>query len=117
MEDKHDNKIKGNCGEDAAAEFLAAHGFKIIARNYSCALGEIDIAALAGDVLHFMEVKMRTADFIPGRFAVNRRKQAHIKKAASNFMLQNKLNGKYFVSFDVIEITDGKIEFLQNCFY
>jgi putative endonuclease len=110
----------GRRGEDLAAEFLQRAKMRILERNWRPEKNvslELDIVAQEGDILHFVEVKSRTADFIPGRFAVNRQKQTHIKRTANNFMSQNKLTDKYFVSFDVVEITDGKIEFLQNCFY
>jgi putative endonuclease len=117
MENKKYNKIKGNYGEEKAAQFLLQHGYKIIARNYTCVFGEVDIIAEQNEVLHFVEVKTRTADYIRGRVAVNTAKQNHIRKTASNFLLQNGSADKYFVSFDIIEITDGEIELLQNCFY
>jgi putative endonuclease len=117
MADKHNNKIKGAYGEKLAAQYLTEAGFEILVCNYACPAGEIDIIAKDKATLHFIEVKTRTSDFIRGRFAVNQEKQNHIRKTASHFLTRGKLHDKYFCSFDVIEITDGEIEFLQNCFY
>jgi putative endonuclease len=114
---KHDNKLKGNYGEEKAVEFLCGRGFNIISRNFSCVFGEVDIIAVKGENLHFVEVKSRTGDFIRGRYAVNYAKQRHIKNTATQYLVQSGILNKYFISFDVIEITDGEIEFLQNCFY
>ena len=117
MQSKRDNKIKGNLGESKACEFLVGAGFEIMSRNFSCKLGEVDIVARKGSVIHFVEVKSRTDDFISGRYAVNIAKQRHIKNTANFFLARNGLMDKCFVSFDVVELTADKIEFLENCFY
>jgi putative endonuclease len=117
MENKRDNKIKGEFGENRAVEFLEKNGWTILVRNFKCSSGEIDIIALEAGVIHFVEVKSQTADNIRGRFAVNKPKQNHIRNTARHYLVQNGLTDKCFCSFDVIEITGDEIEFLQNCFY
>ena len=52
----------GRRGEDRAAEHLAAAGFRVVARNWRCPVGEIDIVAYDGPVLVVVEVKTRTSD-------------------------------------------------------
>ncbi|MBR4419202.1 MAG: YraN family protein [Clostridia bacterium] len=111
------NQEFGEYGEDIASRFCCKQNFKIIKRNYRCRFGEIDIIAQQGNTLHFIEVKNRSRDLIPGRYAVNANKQRHIRQSAQNYLLQNDLANECLVSFDVIEITDGQIEFLENCFY
>ena len=111
------NQEFGQYGEDLAARFCRQNQLKIIKRNFRCHGGEIDIIARRDDVLHFIEVKNRSSDLIPGRYSVDTKKQRHIRQAAQNYLLQNNLANQCLVSFDVIEITDGKIEFLENCFY
>lgn len=49
----------GALGEELACQFLRRRGFKIIERNYTCPLGEIDLIARDGEVLVFVEVKSR----------------------------------------------------------
>ena len=49
----------GRDGEDAAAEYLTRHGMQVVARNWRCRYGEIDIIAREGSVLVFCEVKTR----------------------------------------------------------
>lgn len=107
----------GQSGEDLASRFCRQHNLKIVKRNYRCHFGEIDIIAWQGEVLHFIEVKNRSSDLIPGRYAVNNNKQRHIRQSAQNYLQQNNLTDKCLVSFDVIEITDGCLEYLENCFY
>ena len=50
-------RIKGNIGENFAAEFLAKNGYKIIRRNYYCRGGEIDIICEDNSHIVFAEVK------------------------------------------------------------
>ena len=111
------NQVIGQIGEDKAAQFCRQQKLKIRKRNYRCRAGEIDMIAERDGVLHFIEVKNRSHDLIPGRCAVNITKQLHIRKAAEYYLMQQNLLNNCLVSFDVIEITDGKIEFLENCFY
>jgi len=56
------NKIIGSLGENMAADILEKQGYEVIARNYTCKLGEIDIIAIdtKDKVLSFIEVKTRT---------------------------------------------------------
>jgi putative endonuclease len=48
---------KGRAGEDAAADFLARNGMKIVERNFRCPSGEIDIIARDGKTIVFVEVR------------------------------------------------------------
>lgn len=52
-------KQLGAWGESVAAHQLEAHGYTIVARNWRCRYGEIDLVAQAGDELVFVEVKTR----------------------------------------------------------
>ena len=49
----------GTAGEKAAARFLKRSGFKVLARNYTCPLGELDIVAMDENAIVFVEVKTR----------------------------------------------------------
>ena len=51
---------RGAVAEALAAEFLQARGLKIVARNYRCRGGEIDLIASDGDTLIFVEVRLRS---------------------------------------------------------
>lgn len=52
-------KKLGHWGESVAAHHLEAKGYVIVARNWRCAAGEIDLVARAGQELVFVEVKTR----------------------------------------------------------
>lgn len=64
------NKCKiGALGEELAVEFLKGRGYCILARNYRCPYGEIDIIATKDRTVAFIEVKTRTSAIFgrPGR--------------------------------------------------
>jgi putative endonuclease len=54
-----DRQELGRDGEDTAVEYLVSRGMQVVARNWRCRYGEIDIIARDGAVLVFCEVKTR----------------------------------------------------------
>ena len=49
----------GEAGESLACRYLQAHGFAVVARNFRCRSGEVDVVARDGDTTVFVEVKER----------------------------------------------------------
>ena len=83
----------GRRGEQLAAQYLEANGYRLVLSNFKVTIGrnsrgaavtgEIDIVALDGDVLCFIEVKSRASDdFAPPSATVNLRKQRQIIRTA-----------------------------------
>lgn len=107
------NQQLGRLGEDAAAQFLGAKGYRILCRNFSCKAGEIDIVALKGASLHFIEVKTRQGDlFGTPAESVDQRKKGHIQAAARIYL---STRSKSFrqprqLQFDVVEIQINHLE-------
>ncbi len=108
----------GQQGEELAANFLKYHGFKILARNYRCPHGEIDIIAFDRDsashfgtnCIVFVEVKTRRSDaYTTPQSAVDEDKQRRIKKVAAYYLTQRRA-GEMSVRFDIIAIVIGKGE-------
>lgn len=99
------NKIElGQKGEIEAHKYLDRLGYFIVARNFKCTYGEIDIIAIDKNELVFVEVKTRCSKkYGEAREAVDRHKKKHIKKAATFYIYKNRLENR-FVRFDVIEI-------------
>lgn len=110
------NVSKGKSGEDMAVKYLKRHFYKILACNYRCKMGEIDIIAQKGSYIVFVEVKYRkdTEKGLPYE-AVNYRKQQHIKNTALFYLMENDL-GEPNCRFDVIDILDKKITHYENAF-
>lgn len=111
------NKSKiGKEQEEVALKFLKDKGYKILHKNYTCKIGEIDIIAEKKDTIIFIEVKYRKSDYfgLP-REAVNYYKQQKIRQVATFYLKWNKsLNTK--CQFDVVEILGDKITHIENCF-
>lgn len=60
-----DARLLGSWGEAQAAEYLRCRGFRILAMNFRCRLGELDIVAEDRRYLVFVEVKLRKTDILP----------------------------------------------------
>lgn len=98
----------GRAGEAAAEAALGEAGMRILARRFRNRVGEIDLVALDGAVVVFVEVKTRsgTARGRPGE-AVRARKRGRIAKVAQAFLSRNGLE-RAPCRFDVVEVVrDG----------
>jgi len=73
-------------GENHAARYLRNLGYKIIHRNFSCSVGELDIIAKEGKTLVFVEVKTRADDDPAPEVQVDAVKQHQITKAARFYL-------------------------------
>jgi putative endonuclease len=112
----------GNLAEDAAARYLRASGYKILERNFSTPLGEIDIVALDGDVVCFVEVRSRSsADFGGALAAFPGKKQRRVRRAAMAYMKAKRLENAA-VRFDcaAVEINkegEPRVELIKDAFW
>jgi putative endonuclease len=94
----------GSGGERAAADFLVGRGYHILERNFRCRGGEVDLIALDGGVLVFVEVKVRrTLSRGAPIEAVTALKQARVRRAAQEYLT---FCGRIFqrIRFDVISV-------------
>ncbi|MCD6138544.1 MAG: YraN family protein [Deltaproteobacteria bacterium] len=110
----------GVSGESFAVEVLKKNGYQILEQNYRTSLGEIDIIALEGDVLVFVEVKSRrTGQFGSPKLAVTAKKQRKISMVALEYLKQTRQNGKK-ARFDVVSIRfvpeQPDVEIIKNAF-
>jgi putative endonuclease len=110
----------GEAGEDLAAAALKKQGYKILERNYTCTLGEIDLIARQGKTLVFIEVKTRRSErFGAPQEAVSPAKQARLRRLAAYYLKQKRL-GEVAVRFDVVAITFAsdapRVEIIQEAF-
>ncbi len=110
----------GKTGENLSCVWLWLHGYKILSRNYHSRFGEIDIIAQKGTKISFVEVKARGQNPLSTpASAVNLYKQQKIIKTA-NLYLMRVGNPDADYSFDVIEVTRGrvlyKINLIKNAF-
>ena len=97
------NNIVGAWGEFLAAEYFKKRKYKIIAMNYRCKFGEIDLIVSNSQYLIFVEVKLRKSDKFAGASEfVDYHKQRKIRTTAELYLSQNSTNLQ--PRFDVIEI-------------
>ncbi|GAB6189863.1 YraN family protein [Marinitoga arctica] len=82
---------KGKIYEDIAVQFLKKNGFKILKRNFTTKIGEIDIIALDKQCLVFVEVKGGKDYLSNPAYRVNKRKLEKIGKVANIFIRYNKV--------------------------
>ena len=109
----------GRQAEDLAARFLEKKKFRIIARNYRCRGGGIDLVCRDGKVLVFVEVRLRQNVASGGAAAsVTPTKQRRIILAAQHFLIANALTDND-CRFDCVLLsgTSGnEIEWLRDAF-
>ncbi len=80
----------GRRGEDAAAQYLQGRGMTIVARNWRCTTGEIDIVAREGSVLVFCEVKTRRGlRYGPPLEAITPAKAARLRRLAGAWLAES----------------------------
>jgi putative endonuclease len=101
----------GAWGEDAAEKYLRRKGYTIMERNFRCRFGEIDIIALNGNELVFVEVKTRrNLNFGWPCESVTPEKIRHLKRAVACYA--STCPARYRgVRLDVVEIllSEGRI--------
>ncbi|HEU0195686.1 MAG TPA: YraN family protein [Nevskiaceae bacterium] len=107
MDTSRSSRAQGSAAEEHAAALVASSGARIVARNWSCRRGELDIVALDGTTLAFVEVRSRSSAAYGGAAAsVGTRKQQRLIAAARAFLSQHAEYRKLAARFDVIAI-DG----------
>jgi len=113
---------RGRRAEREAAFFLRRHGYRIIAQNVRTKLGEIDLVALRGDLVVFVEVKARSSDeFGMPIEGLLPKQQRRIRNAAELFLAKRgwvERDRRFdFIAVDLDEMGRVKrIEHIPNAF-
>lgn len=96
---------RGEHWERVAETLLRRHGLRMLARNYHCRGGEIDLVMQDGAVLVFVEVRYRRSDrFGSGADSVTATKQQRIVRAARHFLARHGGYDRLPCRFDVVSI-------------
>lgn len=114
------NQQTGFRGEEAAVGYLKKNGYKIVDRNAKVGYSELDIVAVKGETLVFVEVKSTVVKEDKIRFtrpadAVNKSKRTYLVRGAHRYCAENFAEfGNYFKRFDIIEVyfteKNGKVK-------
>jgi putative endonuclease len=95
----------GARGEDEAAEHYRQRGYRVLERNWSCRLGEIDLILTKGETLVFCEVKTRRGSSLGGPYeAVTWKKQRTLRRLAEAFLVASGARPAD-IRFDVASVT------------
>ena len=114
----------GAWGEDLAVEALTKKGYRILARNFRCRMGEVDVIAEKDRILAFVEVKLRkNSRYGTPREFVTPAKQRKLRLTASFWLAGHLSAAELQPRFDVIEIVapygpngESSLVHLENAF-
>jgi len=111
---------RGSLGEDAALLVYERRGFALVARNWRCSFGELDLIIVRRDLLVVCEVKTRSgAAFGGGYEAVTRAKRRKVRSLADAFLQGNAFEHAR-VRFDVASVWLGArgadVEIFEDAF-
>ena len=115
----------GRAGEDYTAGWLRRQGYRILARNWRCRQGEVDIIAQTGETVAFVEVKARRPGAMVSPLeAVDRRKQKKLLLTAKAWMLKTgcTLQPRMDVAAVTVEQVNGRelvsgFEYYRSAFW
>jgi putative endonuclease len=105
----------GADAEEIAADFLAAKGMHIVARNFRTRFGEIDLVARDGESLVFVEVRMRKNDYLGGAAdSVDVPKRARVVAAARAYLAL--VHPEPPCRFDVVTLDGDRPRWIRAAF-
>ncbi len=119
--DRRSKYLLGKQGEEMAAEYLTAKGFRVVKCNYRGTHGEIDVIAWERETLVFVEIKTsKSSRYGAPETWVTPRKQKRMARTALKFIHENHLEHSA-VRFDVVAIDLGSgkrdIRHIVNAFW
>lgn len=122
MTERNNPQQSGQAAEALARQFLEQRGLRLLAQNWRCRLGELDLVMLDADTVVFVEVRYRRHSAWGGAAeSVDARKREKLSRAAQHFLQQESRWAKYPCRFDVIAINadsqaPAQLDWIQNAF-
>jgi putative endonuclease len=109
---KENRKQIGDYGENLALEAYVKAGYELVAKQYRCAMGEIDLIVRNQDALVFVEVRTKTNQrYGSAEESITDKKKKTIRKVSQFFLQDLTYNDRFnqiAIQFDVIAITIDK---------
>ncbi|MEM8585810.1 MAG: YraN family protein [Bacteroidota bacterium] len=118
---KTDKQKLGRQGEQYACRYLEGKAYRILEQNWRYRRTEVDIIAMDGDIMVFVEVKTRTQAYFEGPTGtVEAAQQARLSRAAGNYMEQ--VGHDWEIRFDIIGILieengDYQLEHIEDAWW
>lgn len=110
-------RVLGAQGEEAVASWYVERGYEVVARNWRCRDGELDLIVRQGRAFVFCEVKTRTTDVFGHPVeAVTRDKQMRLRRLAARYLEHDAPLRPRQIRFDVASVLAGDIEVLEGAF-
>jgi len=99
---------RGRAAEALAAAYLAARGLSVLAANFRCRGGELDLVCLEDAQLVVVEVRQRSSLAFGGALAsIDAGKRRRLRRATAHFLLMSPRWRRHRVRFDVLAV-DGE---------
>lgn len=109
-------QILGAAGEDLAAAWYEERGYRVVARNWRCRQGELDLVARTARVVIFCEVKTRSSLAFGSPFeAVTPTKRRRLRALATAWLAETGTRAPE-IRFDVAGVVGGRIEVMEAAF-
>lgn len=113
MTGQDDRRGLGRRGEELAARQLAAKGYEIVARNWRCKTGELDLVARDGECLVLVEVRTRRGRAMGSpEGSITATKQARLIALSEAYVQENGWDGDWRIDVVAIEM-DGRGRLLR----
>lgn len=113
---RFDHLALGRHGEDLVERWYVDQGHQVMARNWRCPSGELDLVVRCGPIVVFCEVKTRSSTRYGTPFeAVDRRRQGRMRAAAGEFLRAHEPGGSR-VRFDVAGVIGESVEVIRGAF-
>lgn len=110
----------GDKGEDFVCCYLSSNNYEIVKRNYTIKGGEIDIIAVKGEIVAFVEVKTRALNaLVSGYDAITKQKKMHIFRTAQHYYINShcSLQPRFDVAVVETDHNDNmSIDYIENAF-
>jgi putative endonuclease len=111
-----DREALGRDGEQAALRWYLARGFRLVARNWRCSIGELDLVVRRGRLVAFVEVKTRGGVAFGGGYeAVGWKKQRKLRQLAEAFVAAHGAPGLDY-RFDVASVMGADVHVFEDAF-
>lgn len=123
MDVRNWRRQRGDNAEQACANWLSARGLQLIARNWRCRMGEIDLVMRDQATVVFIEVRFRSRSSHGGAAAsVHQPKQRRLVAAARHYLARRPQHAACPCRFDVVAMSRdpaGELTFdwIQGAFY
>ena len=109
--------LRGADAETRALRHLEREGLKLIARNWRCKGGELDLVMTDGATLAVIEVRSRArSDYGSALESVDGRKQGRLVHATQLFLAAHQAHAQREVRFDVVTLEGSDLQWLKAAF-